>query len=325
MRMIRWHEENFVHFVTNRTQHEMFFLLPTPAINELILFWLAKAKQKKGRHIELFSFVFMANHYHMLLRDPKGELPEFIGYFQGNLAKSVNKEIGRRGTFWCREYDDVIVDGEDAFINRYQYNAANPVVAGLVKKPEDWGGISSAPFALENRSVTGSGLNETDYGNATRHNRKASKKDHEETYTFALATLPMLEGKSEMEQLSFLSTIIEDAAKSVNKQSAADSSTRPVMGMDKVLAQSPFDSPTSPARSPRFKFLSLCKERKKELDEMYKAFVSSYRECTHVLMQYFRKAPRCDHNSFAKHVQKAPAIIWPPGCYVPSKHQPVAV
>ncbi|MBN2528670.1 MAG: transposase [Deltaproteobacteria bacterium] len=320
MRMIRWHNRDFVHFITNRTQHEMFFLLPTPKINSLILFWLTRAKQKKGQHIELFSFVFMANHYHMLLRDPMGELPEFIGYFQGNLAKAVNKEIGRRGTFWSREYDDVIVDGEEAFINRFQYIAANPVVAGLVETPADWGGVSSVPFALSQRPVEGKGLNVTDYGNATRHNREANEKDFEESYEFLLSALPMLAEKSDAELQEFLRSAIDTAPQSVNKQLPDG----PPMGMKKIMMQSPLDSPSAPAGSPRFKFLTHCKERKKELIGLYREFVSQYRKCTQVLMAYFCKAPAAFASSMKKITGKAPIIIWPPGCYVPSRHEPIA-
>jgi len=37
-------------------------LLPTLAINALILFWLCKAKAKFGQGIRVFAFVFMSNH-----------------------------------------------------------------------------------------------------------------------------------------------------------------------------------------------------------------------------------------------------------------------
>lgn len=93
----------------------MFFLLPNKETNDLIRFWMAKGISKYAQNLEVFAFCFLSNHFHMLVRDPGGQLAIFMSYFQGNLAKAVNKKIGRKGTFWGREYDDVIVDGEDEF------------------------------------------------------------------------------------------------------------------------------------------------------------------------------------------------------------------
>jgi len=324
--MIRWHEKQFIHFVTNRTEHAMFFLLPTQEINELILFWLAKAKENKGKNIQLYSFTFMSNHMHMLLQDPEGELADFMGYFEGNLAKAVNKIHQRKGKFWSREYDDVIVDGEEEFWDRYSYIAANPVAAGLVAKPNMWGGVCSVPFVNDNRPVVGKGLDVTGYNEARRHGRKADKKKFEETFTFSLSTPPMLQGLPENEQRNFLSTLIADAGRLARKKRGASSS----LGMEKVLKQSSFDRPNSPAQGARFKIMSFCKARKKELEEMYRRFTGYYRACCQTLIEYFHNAPQLDgldldayEKAYVEHMRKAPTIVWPPGCYVPTTHKPI--
>ncbi|MBN2342633.1 MAG: transposase [Deltaproteobacteria bacterium] len=325
-RLIRWHESEFVHFVTNRTEHEMLFLLPTQKINELILFWLAKAKEKKGKAIQLYSFIFMSNHYHMLLQDPEGELADFIGYFQGNLAKAINKELKRKGRFWSREYDDVIVDGEEEFLNRIAYIAANPVKAGLVTKPDMWKGISSIPYETTDRAIVGNGLDVTAYNNARRHGRKADKKKFEETYIFAISTPPMVNSKTAKQRFDYLKKLISEAGINARKQRGA----KPSLGMKKVLQQSPFHRPASPARGARFKIMSFCKDRKKELENAYKLFVSFYRECCQQLIAYFKEAPIMQglsvnerESAFVKYCRKAPTIIWPSGCYVPTTHKPV--
>lgn len=325
-KMIRWHKEAFVHFVTNRTEHEMFFLNPAKKVNDLILFRLAKAKEKRGKHIRLFAFVFMSNHLHFLLQDPKGELAQFMGYFQGNLAKALNKHHGRRGRFRSREYSDVIVDGEAEFLDQYQYIAANPVAAGLVASPGEWAGVSSVSYMLGGQPVTGIGTNVTQYGNACRHGQKANERDFEERFSFELSVLPMLSDKTALEQIDYLEQTIADAASSALKERK----TLPVMGMEKVLKQSPFDRPKSPARSPRFKFMSFCKARAKELKTAYKYFVGVYRGCCQMLIAYFEKelslgyhgAKICDH-AIARYISRAPAIVWPAGCYVPTTHQPI--
>ena len=69
-------------------------------------------------------------------------------YFQGNVAKAINKELERKGRFWSREYDDVEVDGDNEFIDRYAYTIGNAVKAGLVDKSDEWPGWSSLEGAL---------------------------------------------------------------------------------------------------------------------------------------------------------------------------------
>ena len=83
-------------FVTNRCEQEQLLLLPKPQVNKLIGTWLAKSLAEHGDAIELYAFAFLSNHFHFLLRDPKGQLPKFMWYFQVNLAKSVNELLGRR-------------------------------------------------------------------------------------------------------------------------------------------------------------------------------------------------------------------------------------
>jgi hypothetical protein len=119
---------------------------------------------------------------------------------------------------------------------------------------------------------------------------------------------------------SYRCSAIDTAPQSVNKELPDG----PPMGMEKIMMQYPLDSPSATAGSPQFKFLTHCKERKKELIGLYREFVSKYRKCTHVLMAYFRKAPAALASSMKKFKRSAPIIIWPPGCYVPSRHEPIA-
>ena len=325
-KLIRWHEKSFIHFVTNRTEHEMFLLLPTQEVNNLILYWLTKAKEIKGLHIKLYAFVFLSNHFHMLLQDPKGELAEFMGYFQGNLAKALNKLHHRKGKFWYREYDDLIVDGEDEFWNRYGYIAANPVKAGLVTKPDMWKGVSSVHHLCNNNAVVGTGVNVTKYGNATRHGKRANKKEFVETFSFSLAIPPMLAEMPSESAQKYLTDFIATSGQCARTKRGA----YPPLGMNKVLSQKPLDRPHAPSRKPRFKIMSFCKERKKLLQEKYKRFVAAYRACCQSLTTYFKSAPcQCGiteddfKNKHNQYKRKAPVIIWPLGCHVPTHHKPV--
>ena len=309
MGLIRMHLRNTVHFVTNRVEHEMFLLKPTETVNHLICFWLAKAKAKFGDGIELYGFIVLSNHFHLLLNDTKGQLAEFMGYFQGNLARSVNAHLGRKGKFWAREYDDVIVEGEQEFWNRYCYVNGNAVKSGLVALPEHWRGVSSYPYIMENRTIKVTGINKAKFNDAKRHNPHVDPRDFEETYEFRLTRPPAWSNWSHARCRDTTKELLRGACREYRKKRMY----RPVLGMRKVMRQSPFDRPKETARSPRFKFFCMDKGRLKELKDAYKTFVGCYRQCLSHLFQGLK----------SQRVLATP-IVWPEGSYPPTRHRPIS-
>ena len=120
MGLVRMHQQNDIHFVTNRCFQERLFMLPSHTVNHIIGYWFARAYERYGARLEFYAFIFLSNHFHFLLRDTLGTLASFMGYFQGNVAKTINEYLGRKGDFWAREYDDVLVDDEsDEDFDRY--------------------------------------------------------------------------------------------------------------------------------------------------------------------------------------------------------------
>ena len=101
----RMHFKDTVHFITNRCEHEMFLMLPNETITRIIQGWFARALCLFGDGLEIYAFIFLSNHFHLICNDTKGTLAAFICYFQGNVAKAINRELGRSGRFWSREYD----------------------------------------------------------------------------------------------------------------------------------------------------------------------------------------------------------------------------
>ena len=112
----------------------------------------------------------------------QGTLAQFLGYFQGNLARAINKELGRHGKFFSREYDDVIVSGEREFLNRYVYILCNAVKAGLVERAEQWPGWSSLQGAMQGAPYRFELLNATKYYKAKRFGKKVDRAEFVETW-----------------------------------------------------------------------------------------------------------------------------------------------
>ncbi|MCP4679201.1 MAG: hypothetical protein GY854_27690 [Deltaproteobacteria bacterium] len=305
---IRMHSKDTVHFVTNRCHQERLLLLPDDTINFIIGYWFARALDRFGQGLEIYGFIFLSNHFHLLCKDTKGTLARFMGYFQGNLAKTVNEiRGGRKGKFWAREYDDMIVDDDDnAFLNRYAYLLANPAKAGLVNRASEWIGWSSLDAALTGARFEFSSVNRTKLHNATRRNQKVDESDFVETYGFELTVPPMWEGKPQEE----IAELTQELVKSAEVEYGRRRDNKPALGVEHIRSQSPFDRPVDPSFRPRIKFFALTRERVRKLLGGYRVFVGNYK----TQMGGFLKAAM---------LQRPSLVEWPVGSYPPSSNLPV--
>jgi len=302
----RMHFANTVHFITNRCEHEMLLLLPTQRITEIIQCWFARALCLYGKGLEIYAFVFLSNHFHVLVNDTKGTLAAFMWYFQGNVAKAINKELGRSGRFWSREYDDVVVDGDNEFIDRYAYTIANAVKAGLVDKSDEWPGWSSLSGALLDGKYCFEMLNKTKLHNATRRGQKVDPSKFIERWEFELTIPPLLKDKTDAERKRY----IKELMKAAEAHYRALRGNKPPLGVKNIFRQQPFDRPLNPSFRPRIKVYCFDEERQNEWLDGYRNFVGGYRG----IFDVYRKAAS---------KRRRPTVEWPVGSYPPSCWYPV--
>jgi hypothetical protein len=284
----------------------MFLMLPTERITKIIQCWFARALCLYGQGLEIYAFIFLSNHAHFLVNDTGGTLAAFMWYFQGNVAKAINKELGRKGKFWSREYDDVIVTNDEAFMNRYAYTVGNAVKSGLVDKSEEWLGWSSLAGALSDGKYCFEMLNKTKLHNATRRGQKVDESKFVDEWRFELTIPPMLRNKSDKERQQFIHDLMEVAEADFRKARE----NKPPLGAKNILQQRPTDRPRNPSFRPRIKVFCLDKQERFDWLEGYRSFVGSYRE----VFDGFRKAA-------AK--RKRPTVEWPEGSYPPACWYPV--
>jgi len=129
-----------VYLVTRRTSLRMFLLRPSQAVNQAIRYCLALAAERAN--IDLHIAVFMSNHYHLVLTDRDGRLPEFTGLLNGLLARCLNCHHGREEALWAagQQTSHVSLEDEEAVLAKSVYAVLNPVQAGLVKDFRHWPG-----------------------------------------------------------------------------------------------------------------------------------------------------------------------------------------
>ncbi len=147
--------------------------------------------------IEIFGFCFMGNHFHLLLRTrPESEIPDallaerlrsllgetapdpsspqgirlksklvsinpFIQELKQAFSRFYNKRHKRRGFFWGERYKSVIVEPGNTLLHCLAYIDLNPVRAGLVQKPQDYGWCSLGYHKLQGNK---DGLLSVQYG-----------------------------------------------------------------------------------------------------------------------------------------------------------------
>jgi REP element-mobilizing transposase RayT len=87
---------------------------------------------------ELFAWVIMSNHVHLLLQ-PHKPLQEITRAVKKTSAKQANIILGKSGQpFWQDESFDHWVRNGKQFDRIVQYIESNPVKAGLVERAEQW-------------------------------------------------------------------------------------------------------------------------------------------------------------------------------------------
>tara|TARA_B110000977_G_scaffold97663_1_gene128589 strand:- start:244 stop:882 length:639 start_codon:yes stop_codon:yes gene_type:complete len=81
---------------------------------------------------EVWSFVVMPNHVHLLLSlSAELELPAFIQRLKGGSSFAINQSIGRSGPLWARDYFDRLIRDQNHFFNCARYIRRNSLKANL--------------------------------------------------------------------------------------------------------------------------------------------------------------------------------------------------
>lgn len=101
---------------------------------------LARVQQECG--FELFGFVVMSNHFHMVIRTPRMNAAAIMRDFKSLATKTLNRITGRRGPLWARRADIQPVLDDAAASERVAYCVDNPRKANLVRDPEQWPGLN---------------------------------------------------------------------------------------------------------------------------------------------------------------------------------------
>jgi putative transposase len=91
---------------------------------------------RKRYNFEVLGYVVMPEHVHLLLSEPEDR-----GIPLSKALQSLKLSVSKRLTptpFWQTRYYDFNVFTHNKRVEKLKYMHRNPVVRGLVEKPEDW-------------------------------------------------------------------------------------------------------------------------------------------------------------------------------------------
>lgn len=295
--------------ITNKCVQDRYFLLPTQETNELIRGWLARSLAEYPG-VEVYAFIFLSNHFHLLLRDNTGDLPGFMGYFKGNLAKAVNRMLGRkRVSVFERSYESrvVLTDGDAESVCGYVLT--NAVKEDLVARATEGPFFSSLEMALEGRPRSVSFLNRTRRHDKSRGGREVSKEEVTDVFALSLAPLPGHRGLSLEERRRRIEGLVGERERLHARRRRAEG--KEVLGARRLLRYKPWMRPRNPSvRGPRDPVYSRDRERAAEYERGLRELASAYREA---FARYRRAATR----------GRRTAVGWPAWTYPPSSIRPV--
>jgi REP element-mobilizing transposase RayT len=128
-------------FITARAVRRMFLFLPERDVVRVFEYLLAVAANKFG--VRIHEALCMSNHFHILLTDVEGRVPDFMNFFDALLARSVNALRGTSGTVFEEEYGLVVETSEEKMVAHAVYTLSNPCSDHLVKRSRQWPGFST--------------------------------------------------------------------------------------------------------------------------------------------------------------------------------------
>jgi REP element-mobilizing transposase RayT len=108
---------------------------------------VALAAERHG--VEVHAVTCMSNHWHAVVTDPYGRIPEFSRDVHSLSARALNAHLGRWEALWSSQRLSLVelVDAPDVW-DKLVYTLTNPVEAGLVARSAEWPGLRTRPVDM---------------------------------------------------------------------------------------------------------------------------------------------------------------------------------
>ena len=86
---------------------------------------------KEKYNIEIYAYCLMSNHVHLLLKDNKEKISDFMKDLNGVYAMYYNSKYKRVGHLFQQRFKSISVENDEYFFEVVKYIHNNPVKAGI--------------------------------------------------------------------------------------------------------------------------------------------------------------------------------------------------
>ena len=140
----RYQQEGDDHFITFSCYRRSPYFA-NPVSKDIFLHSLELTR----RHYRfgVLGYVVMPEHVHLLVSEPRDHEVSLSKALQA-LKISVSRRLDAR-PFWQRRYYDFNVFTHDKRVEKLKYMHRNPVVRGLIERPEEWRWSSYRHYLLD--------------------------------------------------------------------------------------------------------------------------------------------------------------------------------
>ena len=84
------------------------------------------------------AYCLMANHYHLVIETPEGNLSKGMRQLNGVYTQHANRTHGRTGHVFQGRFTAILVEREAYLLELCRYVVLNPVRAGMVRSAREW-------------------------------------------------------------------------------------------------------------------------------------------------------------------------------------------
>jgi putative transposase len=111
--------------------------------NENYLFFLRRLREHLVPVLDIVAYCLMPTHYHLLVRikqtsEVSAKVSKALMQFSVSYTKAMNKRYDRVGALFQGAFRSKHVGQDTYLVHLSRYIHLNPVMAGLVERPQDW-------------------------------------------------------------------------------------------------------------------------------------------------------------------------------------------
>lgn len=292
---------------TSRTVQSRLWFVNNPELENHVLKYVARYQAKYL--VEIFAFVLMGNHYHIVARFPFSNRRGFMRDLNARIAEGVRLHVHEfdSGSLFARRYAEQALiehfDVEEYFF----YCALQPVLSGLAERLQEYPGYNSFYDALSGVPLKIRDFHASGYKAKKRHNKNTRKDEFVTIRELVYSRLP---GYERLSQEEYRKEIIKkfEARRSIIVDARLAEGKR-FVGMKKLCATKPGARPhstkTSTRESKRPLVLTRNPEAKRLFLEWYFTVLAAYKLASQ------------------KYIAGNITVSFPPGTYRPSSFVPI--